>query len=130
MSQHIYMLYDTYVDVGLKFLRKQCRENIPSVDINLVTSLCFFYQALLQPSRLINLAGEFNELVQASLNRVFAFSFVWSIGGNIDHNSIEKFDHFFRTELETVAAYPGSDTVYDYFVNTKDQVSIKIAVKL
>lgn len=84
------MLFDTWVDVGLNFLRKKCRENIPSVNINIVTSLCFCHQALLQPIRGINVEGEFEEDIpediQATLNRIFAFSFVWSVGGNIDRS--------------------------------------------
>jgi len=117
------MLFETWVDLGLKFLRTKCKENIPSVDINIVTSLCFCYQSLLIPSRGIHIGGEFGDAVQATLNRIFAYGYVWSIGGNIDHTSIEKFDVFFRTDLETLAAFPGSDTVFEYYVNIKDQVS-------
>lgn len=126
----MYMLYDTWIDVGLTFLRKKCRENIPSVDINIVTSFCFIYQALLQPARGISVDGPISEDgdlsddVIATLNRIFAFAFVWSIGGNIDHKSIEGFDVFFRETLETVAAFPGSDTVYEYYVNVKDKVHL------
>jgi dynein heavy chain len=128
VKKHIYLLFDTWVDLGLKFLRTKCRENIPSVNINIVTSLCFCYQALLQPTRGIVVEGpisedgDLNDDVIATLNRVFAWSYVWSIGGNIDHKSIEGFDVFIRTELERVTAFPGSDTVYEYYVNVKDKV--------
>lgn len=126
---HTLTLFDTWVDLGINFLRTKCKENISSVDINIVTSLCFCYQALLQPTRGINLAVEFTDVVQATLNRVFAFSFIWSVGGNINHTSTEKFDHFFRTDLETLAAFPGADTVFEYFVNIKDQVNLLLSIK-
>ena len=126
------MLFDTWVDMGLKFLRQKCRENIPSVNINIVTSLCFCYQALLQPSRGISVEGpisedgEISDDVIAILNRVFAFAYVWSIGGNIDHKSIEGFDVFFRTELETLTQFPGGDTVYEYYISSKDKVDLNL----
>lgn len=128
MADYIYMLCDTWIDKGLKFLRTKCQENIPSMDINIVTSLCCLMQALLQPSRGVNVnlsilkEGELDETVMANLSRIFGWACIWSIGGNIDHKSIEGFDVFFRTEFETLTIFPGSDTVYEYFVNVKDQV--------
>ncbi|XP_073391166.1 uncharacterized protein [Physcomitrium patens] len=127
VADYIYMLCDTWIDKGLKFLRTKCQENIPSMDINIVTSLCCLMQALLQPSRGVNVnlsilkEGELDETVMANLSRIFGWACIWSIGGNIDHKSIEGFDVFFRTEFETLTIFPGSDTVYEYFVNVKDQ---------
>lgn len=128
VAAYIYALCDTWIDKGLNFLRKRCKENIPSVDMNIVTSLCCLMQALLQPIRGVNVSlavgkeGELDETLMATLNRIFGWAYIWSVGGNIDHKSVEGFDTFFRTELATLTAFPGSDTVYDYYVNVKDQV--------
>ncbi|BBN19721.1 hypothetical protein Mp_8g13060 [Marchantia polymorpha subsp. ruderalis] len=118
---YIQGLFNEWMDTGLKFLRNHLQETIPSVNINIVTTLCWYYQGLLQPSRGISLAGEFNDQITGTLSRIFAFAFVWSVGGNIRHTSIERFDKFIRKECETLAAYPGGDTVFEYFVNVKEQ---------
>lgn len=126
VESHIYTLFDTYVDQGLKFLRTNCKENIPSVNINVVTSLCQYMQALFQPHRGLvwQAKGQETEVevMGPVVNRVFAFAFIWSVGGNIEQSSIDKFDAFFRSELETVAAFPSGDTVFEFFVNFKDQL--------
>ncbi|KAJ7549736.1 hypothetical protein O6H91_07G065700 [Diphasiastrum complanatum] len=118
--EHVWSLFERYVDQGLKFLRQECKENISSVNINIVTSLCFYFQALCQSARGLDLQSDI-EILAPLLNKVFAFSYVWSIGGNINNLCTDKFDAFFRGELEIVAAFPASDTVFDYFFNVKEQ---------
>eukprot|EP01018_Ginkgo_biloba_P018807 Gb_18324 [translate_table: standard] len=120
ITEYIWNLFATYIDIGLKFLRQECKENIPSVNINIVTTLCYYFQALCQPSREIDLSQDL-EALEPTINKIFSFSFVWSVGGNIDHHCLDKFDKFFRTELEAVAAFPGTDLVFDYFFNPKEQ---------
>ncbi|KAL2609519.1 hypothetical protein R1flu_028092 [Riccia fluitans] len=118
---YIQGLFHEWMDIGLNFLRKSLLETIPSVNINIVTTLCWYYQGLLQPARGITLREELSDQVTGTLSRIFAFSFVWSVGGNIRHTSIEKFDNFIRKECETLAAYPSGDTCFEYFVNVKEQ---------
>ena len=117
---YIWGLFDTYIDSGLKFLRQECKENIPSVNINIVSSLCFYFQALCQPSREVVFQQEL-EILTPIINKIFIFSFVWSVGGNINHHSKEKFDTYVRKELELIASFPASDTVHEYYFNPKDQ---------
>ncbi|KAI5075577.1 hypothetical protein GOP47_0009653 [Adiantum capillus-veneris] len=118
---YIWNLFDTYVDSGLKFLRQECKENIPSVNINVVSTLCYYFEALCQPSREVAFQQEL-ELLTPVLNKLFSFSFIWSVGGNINRLSQEKFDTFMRKELEIIATFPSSDTVYEYFFNPKEQM--------
>jgi dynein heavy chain len=42
--EHMWGLFEGHVDKGLGFVRQKCAESIASVDINLVTSLCFYIQ--------------------------------------------------------------------------------------
>ena len=40
-------LFEQYVDTGLTLVRSKCREDIETVDVNLVTSLTYLLQASL-----------------------------------------------------------------------------------
>lgn len=44
--QHIYHLFDEFVEPGLTWVRKNAKEAVPSTDLNLVTSLCYLFQAM------------------------------------------------------------------------------------
>ena len=50
-------------------------------------------------------------------NALFAFSYVWSLGGNVNQAAMESFDTMARTELETVVRFPNYGSVYDYMVD-------------
>ena len=117
-SKAILELFETYVDPGLEFVRRKGKENVPSVDINLVTSLTFIFQALIMPARGVDFTkpvrGEF-------LSRLFSFAYVWSIGGNLDSTVVEAFDAFTRNQFDGVVSFPGAGTVYSYFVSNKEQ---------
>jgi len=120
--QHDYMwtLFKDYVDPALTFVRTQCKEPIPSVDINLVTSLTFLLQALLAPGKGPNFRGQEDDWMPM-LNHIFTFCFIWSIGGNLDLASMEKFDMFLRSLMGSFLAFPTSaNVVYEFFVDTRD----------
>lgn len=42
-------LFDKYVSKVLEFRRKNCRELVPTGELNAVTSLCYLLQALVTP---------------------------------------------------------------------------------
>lgn len=44
---------------------------------------------------------------QLALGRVFAFCYVWAVGGNLSHTVQEEFDEFCREQLANVASFPG-----------------------
>eukprot|EP00959_Pyramimonas_sp_CCMP1952_P401892 8421264-Pyramimonas_sp.AAC.1 len=52
---HLWQLFEDYVDQFLTFVRTECKEAIPSVDINLVTSLTMLLQGLLTQERGLDL---------------------------------------------------------------------------
>lgn len=52
-QDQIYSLFDTYVDAGLRWVRKHGKEYIPSVDNNLTTSLTMILQVSGAAARLM-----------------------------------------------------------------------------
>jgi dynein heavy chain len=122
LREWIVGLFDKTVDAGLKFLRKHLKEGIPSVDINLVASLASLFQSLARPERGVNLAMENQKQLKACLAKLFAFSYVWSVGGNVDAQFHDRFDEwareFLNANVDGLGNLPNKNTLYDYYVVT------------
>jgi dynein heavy chain len=112
-KEYVDFLFESFVDKGLEFVRKNCKENIPSVNINLVASLCKIMDTFFNKSIVIT-------EVKQTLGMIFLFSFVWSIGGNILESFQDSFDTFVRDLFAGVEFFiPQENTVYGYFVDLK-----------
>ena len=117
---NLWKLFDDHVDSGIKFYRRNCLEFIPTVDINLVTSVCCIFQSLTDPE--LNGKGiPWDDVEEADkiLGMTFAFAYAWGIGGNTNQDGLEKFDEFIHEELEDSVRIPGS-SLYDVFVQISD----------
>ncbi|GFR44385.1 hypothetical protein Agub_g5605 [Astrephomene gubernaculifera] len=115
-AEAIYAMFDSYVDGGLAFVRKSGREYIASVDNNLTTSLAYMLQSLVSPSRGFNWAAKPEEITMA-LGKLFGFCYVWALGGNLVHTAKEEFDDFIREHLQTLCAFPGSGSIFDFYLD-------------
>ena len=51
IEEHIWKLFEDFVDSGLAYVRKNCKEAITSTDLNLVQSLCRLFAALFTAER-------------------------------------------------------------------------------
>ena len=114
-------VFDRTIDDGIKFVRKNCKEGIPTVDINLVTSLTYLFKALVAPDKGVDFSASVKSL-HAALAKVFVFSFVWSIGGNLDAEYHDAFDEYARdvlaSKIEELGNLPPKNLVYDYTIVT------------
>uniref|UniRef100_UPI00358F5A88 dynein axonemal heavy chain 12-like n=1 Tax=Myxine glutinosa TaxID=7769 RepID=UPI00358F5A88 len=89
-------LFHWLVPPALQFIRKQCKELIPTLNSNLVMSLTRLFDMLLK--------DKLQQLEEVKHLRVwimagFAFALVWSIGASCDSESRVKFDAFLRDAL-------------------------------
>jgi dynein heavy chain len=113
----IWELFDTFMDTMLTFVRLECKETIPSVNINLVTSCTMLMQSLMDPKKGLDLNMN-SETWEPYLNHLFAFSMTWSLGGNIDESSTDRFDEFIRLTLSACIVFPSSSgTIFEYYVD-------------
>lgn len=113
----------TYVDKCIHFVRKKCKELVPTVDINLATSLCRLFGQLVTAygskdgATSAYASMKPDELFEL-LDKVFMFSLIWSIGASMTVDRHEEFDSFLR-ELTADAklGIPNTGLVFDYFVD-------------
>lgn len=117
LCQTLVSLFEAHVDNALHFIRKNCREYLPSVDINLVTTMSMLIESLLLQFFMTHKSADSSESAKSSLNQLFAFAIVWGIAGNIIETFWEPFDEFIREELSDSCNLPPGGKVFDYFIN-------------
>jgi dynein heavy chain, axonemal len=94
-------------------IRNECKEKIPSSDVNLVNSClnlitCFFNPEVINPN-----AANVEELC----NYYMAFSLIWSLGANIDDGSRASFAKLAREVFLKMSINFDMNDIYDVFVN-------------
>lgn len=117
----------TTVDEGLAFRAADCAEPIPSTDLQSVTSLCRLFTALLRefgersseagakPLGL-DMARPVEDLRKV-IDSLYAFAYVWSIGGSVASDCHDRFDAFVRGHKASILGQLryGPGTVFENF---------------
>ncbi|TKS92669.1 Dynein heavy chain 2, axonemal [Collichthys lucidus] len=124
-AAHLKLLFEKYIESTLNFKKSNCKEVIPITDLNGVTSLCRLYDCLATSSNGVNTSDTEN------LGRIvelwFIFSLIWSICASVDEDGRRKLDNFLR---EIDGTFPIKDTVYEYYVDTKNKTWASFEDKL
>ncbi|KAL0028415.1 hypothetical protein WJX77_005025 [Trebouxia sp. C0004] len=115
---YLLALFEQHVDPCLAWLRAQGSEYLPSVDIALVTGLATLLQSLLAPDHGVDLAQPQDQL-EPILSQLFAFAYIWGLGGSLTHESHQPFSAFVRTQLAIQVQLPPTGSVFDFFVDVK-----------
>jgi dynein heavy chain len=109
--------FEKNVGEVLLFLKKQCKLQIPMVDICVVNSLCVLMEQMVS-ERLASLDSREN------IEAIFEFCLVWAAGGclgEIDGVDYRKlFSSWYRNDFKTsfVVRFPSSKpSVFDFYVN-------------
>ena len=95
---------------ALLYMREECKEIIPSVDINLVQSCLNMFNSLIYRE-------EEDVLKITNLENIqilcLIFSFIWSFGANIDDKSRPKFNKFIKFKFNTIySEFPDNGDIY------------------
>jgi dynein heavy chain, axonemal len=115
LLEHLEDLFDQYLGQGLMWLQVHATEPIQSVDSQCVASLCVFLQALLHPASGWDHGEGHGAPERIALSYVFAFAFVWALGGGLRGDSRADWDSEVRRMFKGVANFPeGAATVYDF----------------
>ncbi|CAN9505279.1 unnamed protein product [Ophioblennius macclurei] len=113
---HLNPLFDKYVDVTLNYKRTNCKELIPVTELNAVTSLCRLYDSLATCSNGVNTSDP--QSLGGIVELWFTFSLIWSVCASVDEEGRKLMDHFLR---EMDGTFPVKDTIYDYYVDSKNK---------
>ena len=114
-------LFEKTIDSGLKFMRKNLKEGDPhgGHQPRHLSDVPVQIAGAAQPRG--ELGDDATKTLHPKLAKVFVFSFVWSIGGNIDSEYHDQFDEWARehlTVIEELGNLPNKNTLYDYVVIT------------
>ena len=116
-SESLYQLFEKFVDGIFLLRKKECKEPVPCIEINLIRSLCNLMDTFCTPAN--GVPSDPNPDSTKLISMWFAFSIVWSVGGAVDEEGRKKIDSFLREN--EAAAIQGSGTIYDYVVDKKGE---------
>ncbi len=103
-----------HVPKMINFIRVNCKEKVPTVDINLVTSLLNLITCFFNPD-VIKLNAE---SLEDQFNYYLSFCLIWSLGGNIEDNSRNNFMKIMKEVMTKLGVqFDFSHDVYDLYVN-------------
>ena len=73
-------------------------------------------QAMLLPANFPAIVEPMTDSAKLGIQNIFAFCYVWSIGGAIEGHFRDAFDALVRNTFQGVAIFPaGAGLVYDYY---------------
>ncbi|XP_033102995.1 dynein heavy chain 12, axonemal-like isoform X1 [Anneissia japonica] len=124
-------LFNWLLEPCLTFIRKNCKEYVPSMVNNLAQSLMHWVRMFLKDNMK---EGAENKNLKIWIVSTFLFSLVWSVGATSDAPGREKFDSFLRELMSGKAEehpfpaelggkievpFPPDGLVYDYMFEYK-----------
>ncbi|XP_029311197.1 LOW QUALITY PROTEIN: dynein heavy chain 2, axonemal [Cottoperca gobio] len=122
---HLKHVFEKYIESTLNFKKRNCKELIPITELNGVISLCRLYDSLATSSNGVNTSD--TENLGRMVELWFIFSLIWSISASVDEDGRKRMDNFLR-EME--GTFPIKDTVYEYYVDTKNKTWASFEDKL
>ena len=106
-------LFEKWVPKLLEFRRREVKELVPITDFNAVISLTRMFANLAVPANGCSRTAD-PEGYAASMERLFVFCLVWTVGAAADEQGRRRFNDGLR-DIESV--FPVGGSVYDYFVD-------------
>eukprot|EP00966_Prymnesium_polylepis_P133888 3094822-Prymnesium_polylepis.1 len=117
LAEHVYSLFDATIRLGLKYIRSGKLEMVPTVDNQLISSLCALFDALLLRAKL-DLTPEKLDASKEVVSAMYVFCFVWSMGASLIETAWPAFDEMVRELLPGLnIQMPGGGDVHDYYVD-------------
>jgi dynein heavy chain len=127
-QEYIAKLFEDYVPGTLEFVRNNCKEDMITVDLNLVTSLCDFFSAVVKSE---DITLTVDTKVDIVINNLFTFSVVWSIGANIVGDGRFEFDKYIKNEFKRIVTIPSYiASVYDFWIDFSSYNLVDWSAKL
>jgi dynein heavy chain len=120
-SEFLLGLFERYVSDGLNFVNKKCTQTMKQVEIGKISTLCALLESLLIRNKDVDSRLEEGKL-KSLIATLFAFCYVWGIGGNLRSNCWDSFDTYVKNQFEDNADVK----VYDLFYLYSSYLRIKL----
>lgn len=115
-------LFHTFIKNILNFARRNCVFPIHQVESSKISMLCTLLETLLKEKRKLLVDEEAEEEAKILIFKVFIWSLLWSIGGNVNVASREKLELHLRQLLKK---YPESNlpetSIWDLKINLETE---------
>jgi dynein heavy chain len=125
VREELKTLVNKYIKPILNFKKLNCKELVPIAELNGIKSMCNIFDAFATKENGIDPQGE--EFFSRMIEMWFLFCVIWSIGASVDEDGRKRLDAYIR-ELE--GTFPNKDTVYEYYVDTKQRTWVQWEEKL
>jgi len=132
-------LFDKYMPDTLMYLKKQCKIQVPMVDISIIQSLCMLLESVitekLGTTTGTGITSATSAATASSTNNApvtletvetwFVFCCVWAVGSclsevdGIDYR--KNFSTWWKNEMRTIK-FPTKGTVFDYFLQDQQKL--------
>ncbi|XP_066254312.1 dynein axonemal heavy chain 6 [Euwallacea similis] len=115
-------LFSIYVQDGFDFIKTNCTCAIHQVDISKARMICSLIQShLFLPGAMENIEGKSE--IRCFVCQVFIFSYAWGLGGNITHESREKFEAFLQRQFEECidARLPSGQNIWHIYMDMQSK---------
>uniref|UniRef100_H2YF92 AAA+ ATPase domain-containing protein n=1 Tax=Ciona savignyi TaxID=51511 RepID=H2YF92_CIOSA len=89
-------LFNKFLEPSVKFIRKNTKEIVESVNANLTFSLLNFLDCFFAPL----IPKEVGKLVGELIEPWFFFALIWSVGGTVDNDGRLKFSNYLREKMK------------------------------
>ncbi|KAL4427402.1 hypothetical protein ABPG74_009674 [Tetrahymena malaccensis] len=120
ISEKLKYMFDSYIEDVLWFLRRNIVEPVTTMNNNLVQSLCRLLMCFFrnyEETEVKKIQEEELQGVEKSIESLFIFCMIWSIGCTGEYEGRIKFDQFLREQvlqLSPNVILPDEGTIYEY----------------
>jgi dynein heavy chain, axonemal len=81
----------------LQLVREECKEKVPSVDVNLVQSCINLINCMIDPEEV-----DIKKMEKNFFNQVLVFALIWSVGANLDDVTRSRFSQVFKLKITSL----------------------------
>ena len=123
VKEWLWDTFDSTIDIGLTFIRENCKEAITTTDLQQVTSICNFIEGFVDEKKGWKPTLTDEQKISL-LNCCFAWSYAWGIGGSLHTSGKDRLDTIIRDQFKS-AGIPSSFTAFDYWFDMKKTQTFK-----
>lgn len=129
-GEYLRELFEKHVEGGLAWMDRNVDEAVAMSPQQRVRLMCLWLQVLLRPGGGWSCEDGFGVAERAAVSCMFAFAFVWGLGGGLRRDSRAAWDTEVRRRFDGEANFPErSGTVFEYCCNPARNFSFQVCLQ-